>query len=141
MHQSKGYWSVALALVVLMAAVDAHALRLMETDGIELRGVARVVAYGAATCHIRDINHSEEEYERLKVNEGKLLDLWQMDFSVYNGSGKGLDHLIALYGVEAPWPPCTHWSDNPWGFHHRSIVVRGEWAYPAPRETVFRRAR
>ena len=113
MHQSKGYWTVALALVVLMAAVDAHARRLMETDGIELRGVARVVAYGAATCHIRDINHSEEEYERLKVNEGKLLDLWQMDFSVYNGSGKGLDHLIALYGVEAPWPPCTHWSDNP----------------------------
>ena len=142
MHQSKVHW--ILALVVLMAAVDAHALRLMETDGIELRGVARVVAYGAATCHIRDINHSEEEYERLKVNEGKPLNLWQMDFSVYNGSGKGLDHLIALYGVEAPWPPCTHWSDNPgvsttgasWSEESGLIQRRGKPFSVAPGETM-----
>ena len=85
----------------------------MEIDGIELRGTARVVAYGSAACHIRERNHSEEEYERLKVNEGKPLDLWQLEFSVYNGSGKALDHMIARYGIESPWPPCTNWSDNP----------------------------
>ena len=31
---------------------------------------------------------------------------------MYNGSGKALDHLIALYGIESPWPPCTNWSDS-----------------------------
>lgn len=94
-------------------ATPGQARRLMEIDGIELRGTARVVAYGAAACHIRERNHSEEEYERLKVNEDKPLDLWQLDFSVYNGSGKALDHMIARYGIESPWPPCTNWSDNP----------------------------
>ena len=116
MHQSKGYWTAALALVVLMVAADAPARRLLETDGIELRGTARVVAYGSATCHVLEEKYSAEEYARLKENEGKPLDVWQLDFSVYNGSGKALDHLIALYGIDAPWPPCTNWSDNPGGY-------------------------
>ena len=111
MRPSYGCWLIALALLII--ATPGQARRLMEIDGIELRGTARVVAYGAAACHIRERNHSEEEYERLKVNEGKPLDLWQLEFSVYNGSGKALDHLIARYGIESPWPPCTNWSDNP----------------------------
>ena len=117
MRQSGIHFKTALALVCLLCATHAHARRLMETDGIELRGSVQVVAYSAATCHIREINHSAEEYERLKVNEGKPLDLWRLEFSVHNGSGKALDHLVAIYSFESPWPPCTNWAgpvdDNP----------------------------
>ena len=113
MNRSKLYRLVATALALLLIATPGQARSLMEIDGIELRGAAQVVMHGAATCHIREINHSEEEYERLKVNEGKLLDLWRLDFSVYNGSGKALDHLIARYNIESQWPPCTNWSYNP----------------------------
>ena len=96
MRQTNIHWKTALALVFLLLATGVNARRLMEIDDIELRGTAQVVMYGAATCHIREINHSEEEYERLKVNEGKPLD-----------------HLVARYNIESQWPPCTNWSYNP----------------------------
>lgn len=112
-HQSSLYRSIAAALVVVLLSTPSQARRLMEIDGIELRGTAQVVMYSAATCHIREQNHSAEEYERLKVNEGKELDLWRLEYSVYNGSGKALDHLIARYNIESQWPPCTNWNYNP----------------------------
>ena len=110
MRQSDGYLKLALTLVCLLCATNVHARRLMELDGIELHGTARIVEYSSATCHVLESNNTEEEYERLKVNEGQSLNLWQLDFTVYNGSGKALDHLIARYGIESPWPPCTNWS-------------------------------
>ena len=109
-RQSDGYLKLALTLVCLLCATNVHARRLMELEGIELHGTVRIVEYSSATCHVLESNNTEEEYERLKVNEGQSLDLWQLDFTVYNGSGKALDHLIARYGIESPWPPCTNWS-------------------------------
>ena len=123
MRPSNCYRSVAAALVLLLIATPGQARRLMEIDGIELRGTAQVVMLGAATCHIREQNHSAEEYERLKVNEGKPLNLWRLEYYVYNGSGKALDHLIARYNIESQWPPCTNWSYNP-----ESPITSASWS-------------
>ena len=113
MNKFKIHRTLGAALVLLLIAVPGKARRLMELDGIELRGTARVLTYGAATCHVLEEKYSAVDYERLKDNEGQPLDLWQLDFSVYNGSGKALDHLIARYRIESPWPPCTNWSHAP----------------------------
>ena len=103
-------WGMAITLVFLVMVTDGHAQRLLETDGIELRGTARVVTYGAAVCNVVEASHTEAKYEQIKANHGQPLDVWQLDFSIYNGSGKWLDHLIARYGIESKWPPCTNWS-------------------------------
>ena len=95
----------------MLAITSTEANRLMETDGIELRGSARIVAYGASTCHVLEANHTADEYVRLKGNDGKQLDVWQLEFAVYNGSGKQLDHLLARYSIDSSWPPCTNWSE------------------------------
>ena len=109
-------WGLAVAVLVLAMAAHASAQRLMETDGIELLGSVRVVTDAAATCNVVEASHTEAEYERIQANHGQPLDVWQLDFSVYNGSGRWLDHLIARYGIEAKWPDCTNWSgDGPGG--------------------------
>ena len=144
MRQASIHFKLALALLGLLCATHVHAQRLMESNGVELRGTARVLDYGAATCHVREENHSEEEYERLKVNEGKPLDVWQLDFSVYNGSGKALDHLVARYWIEADWPPCTNWSAPArdygeivqWGTVNGNIQRSGKPSAVAPGETL-----
>ena len=142
MRHSSHYRILAVAMLLLIATTG-QARRLMELDGIELRGTARVLTYGAATCHVLEEKYSAEDYERLKDNEGQPLDLWQLDFSVYNGSGKALDHLIARYSIEAEWPPCTNWSqtvDYPgpvsWADDAGSIQRGGTPQVVAPGETV-----
>ena len=122
-------WGMAMALVFKMMVTDGHAKRLLETDGIELRGTARVVTYGAAVCNVVEASHTEAKYEQIKANHGQPLDVWQLDFSVYNGSGKWLDHLIARYGIESKWPPCTNWSgDGPGGGPSGTYSGPVEWA-------------
>ena len=122
-------WGMAITLVFLVMVTDGHAQRLLETDGIELRGTARVVTYGAAVCNVVEASHTEEEYERIKANHGQPLDVWQLDFSVRNGSGRWLDHLIARYGIESKWPPCTNWSgDGPGGGPSGTYSGPVEWA-------------
>ena len=79
-------WGMAMAVMVLAMAVDASAQRLLETDGIELRGTVRIVTYAASLCNVLEASHTEAEYERIKANHGQPLDVWQLDFSVYNGS-------------------------------------------------------
>ena len=116
----------------------------MESDGVELRGTARILTYGAATCHVLEEKYDEDEYASLKANEGQPLDLWQLDFSVHNGSGKALDHLIARYSIETQWPPCTNWSYKPgvdaseasWSSDSGHIQRTGEPYSVAPGETV-----
>ena len=95
--------------LVLFIAVEARAERLLDTEGVELHGTAEVAAHSAGTCHVREESHSAEEYEWIKTNEGQPLDLWELSFSAHNGSGRPLDHLIARYGIESRWPPCTNW--------------------------------
>ena len=146
MYKFRIHRTLVAALVVLLIATPAEARRLMELDGIELRGTARVLTYGAATCHVLEEKYSEEDYARLKDNEGQPLDLWQLDFSVYNGSGKALDHLIARYRIESPWPPCTNWSYAPgtganeaaWDGDSGQIQRTGEPYSVSPGETVTR---
>ena len=122
-------WGMAITLVFLVMVTDGHAQRLLETDGIELRGTARVVTYGAAVCNVVEASHTEAKYEQIKANHGQPLDVWQLDFSVYNGSGKWLDHLIARYGIESKWPPCTNWSgDGPGGGPSGTYSGPVEWA-------------
>ena len=143
MHRFRTHRTLVAVLALLLITIPGQARRLMELDGIELRGTARVLTYGAATCHVLEEKYSEEDYARLKDNEGQPLDLWQLDFAVYNGSGKALDHLIARYGIEAEWPPCTNWSqtvDYPgpvsWADEAGSIQRGGTAQVVAPGETV-----
>ena len=98
-----------MALMVLALAVDARGQRLLETDGVELRGEAQLVMSGGGTCNVLE---SDTAYEANKANDGAPMDIWRLDFSVRNGSGRWLDHLIARYQIESEWPDCTNW-DGP----------------------------
>ena len=100
---------LALALCTVTAG-PLYAQRLLEVEGIELRGSARVVEYGAGTCNVSEDRETAASYEQKKANHGQPVDVWQLDFSVHNGSGHPLDHLIANYRVASEHPPCTNWS-------------------------------
>ncbi len=135
-----------MALFSLMAE-PAHAQRLFEMEGIELRGSARVLQYGAGTCNVLEHVETATEYERRKANHGQPVDVWQLDLSVYNGSGKPLDHLIARYGIAAESPPCTNWTSPEagqipghidWGDWYGTIQRSGSGDPTAPGETLAR---
>ncbi len=55
---------------------------------------------------------NEPSYGEKRVNQGQPLHLWELEFSVFNGSGRALDHLIAYYDIASPWPPCTNWTER-----------------------------
>ncbi len=119
----ESYLTTVLTLTLLLLVPDGHARQLLEVDGIVLRGTARLVAQGAGTCQVLESHHPAEQYERMKVNHGQPLDVWQLDFSVHNGTGKRLDHLIARFTIAAEWPPCTTW-DGPVGRYSEPV----QWA-------------
>ena len=97
-----------LAIVMFpVLAADARAQLLLEVDGVELHGRARLVMSGAGSCNVLETDTSYEEY---KANHGAPMDVWRLDFSVRNGSGRWLDHLIAHFGIDSEWPDCTNWS-------------------------------
>ena len=100
--------TAALVLCVMLAG-ELSAQRLLETDGIELLGEAQLVMSGGGTCNVLE---SDTAYERIKANHGQPMDIWRLDFSVRNGSGRWLDHLIARFQIESEWPDCTNW-DGP----------------------------
>ena len=102
-------WGMAMALMVFALAVDARGQWLLETDGVELLGEAQLVRSGGGTCNVLE---SDTSYEEKKANHGAPMDIWRLDFSVRNGSGRWLDHLIARYQIESEWPDCTNW-DGP----------------------------
>ena len=102
-----GVLTLALILFPVLAA-DAHAQRLLEVDGIELQGTARLVMSEAGSCNVLETDTS---YEEKKANHGASMDVWRLDFSVRNGSGRWLDHLIARFEIDSEWPDCTNWSD------------------------------
>ena len=100
---------MAMAVMVLAIPPDAHAQRLLETDGVELIGEAQLVMPGGGTCNVLE---SDTAYEARRENDGAPMDIWRLDFSVRNGSGRWLDHLIARFQIESEWPECTNW-DGP----------------------------
>ena len=112
--------TTALVLFATLT-VDLRGRQLLEIDGIELRGTAQLVQSGGGTCNVLEPDTS---YEERKQNHGSPMDIWRLDFSVHNGSGRWLDHLIARYGIESEWPECTNW-DGPDAGEFRQIV---EWA-------------
>ena len=96
-----------MALVLFAAvAVEGRGRQLLEIDGVELRGDAQLVVSGGGTCNVLE---SDTSYEEKKANHGAPMDIWRLNISVHNGSGRWLDHLIAGFQIEAEWPDCTNW--------------------------------
>ncbi len=98
---------VILSLVIVLFSAGAAAQLLLEVDGVELHGTARRIMPGAGVCNVSETDTS---YEQKEANHGAPMDVWRLDFSVRNGSGRWLDHLIARYEIESEWPDCTNWS-------------------------------
>ncbi|WP_423929002.1 formylglycine-generating enzyme family protein [Candidatus Palauibacter sp.] len=91
------------------AAAEVHAQTLYSENGIEVRASARIIEYGAEGCQVLEEHESAASYRRKRGNDGQPIDIWQMDYSVYNGSERPLAELLAVYRVEAHEPPCTLW--------------------------------
>ncbi len=98
--------SVALLLV---AIAPAAAEDLYNKDGVQLWTSARLVTRDAATCHVLEDRYPDEEYQRLKANEGQSLHVWRLDLTAANYSGKVIEYLRGSVDVESEWPPCTNW--------------------------------
>ena len=114
-----------MALVLFAAvAVEGRGRQLLEIDGVELRGDAQLVLSGGGTCNVLE---SDTSYEEKKANHGAPMDIWRLNFSVHNGSGRWLDHLIAGFQIEAEWPDCTNWDGPDAGQFAQPI----EWANSA----------
>ena len=114
-------WGMAIAAMVAAMAADASAQQLLETDGVELLGEAQLVMSGGGTCNVLE---TDTLYEERKGNDGAPMDVWRLDFSVRNGSGRWLDHLIARFQIESEWPDCTNWDGPEAGEFPQNI----EWA-------------
>ena len=106
MYRFDARWLVPVALVPAMAT-SVHAQTLFESDEIELRGTARIVGYATGTCVVSEDRETAAAYEEKKAHHDQPVDIWQLDFSVYNASGRPFDDLIAVYRVEAGLLPCT----------------------------------
>ena len=122
-------WFVAL---VLLSAAGAHAQALLTTDdGIALRGTVRLLQSNAATCNVIAEN-AQGSYEEMRVNQGQPLHLWELEFSVFNGSGRALDHLLAYYDIASPWPPCTNWTEH-YELEGDYVYLQVQWVDPSGR--------
>ncbi len=103
---------LSAVVLVLLSAAGAHAQELLTTDeGISLRGTVRLLQANAATCNVIAENE-QGNYEAMRVNQDQPLHLWELEFSVFNGSGRALHNLIAYYDIASPWPPCTNWTEQ-----------------------------
>ena len=120
MSQSFRVLTTALVLCGVLAA-DARGQQLLEVDGIELRGEAQLVLSGGGTCNVLE---SDTSYEDKQENHGAPMDVWRLDFTVRNGSGRWLDHLIARFQIASQWPECTNWDGPDAGSFPQNI----EWA-------------
>ena len=96
-------------IAFLVTVAPAAAEELYNKDGVQLWTSARLVTRDAATCHILEDRHPDEEYQRLKANEGQPLHVWRMDLKAANYSGKTIEYVRASVDVDAEWPPCTNW--------------------------------
>ena len=97
---------IATLVVWVLAGADARGQQLIEVGGVELRGAAQLVIPGGGTCNVAE---SDTSFEARQGNDGAPMDIWRLDFTVRNGSGRWLDHVIARYQIESEWPECTNW--------------------------------
>ena len=102
--------TVWIATAILLATVPASAETFHRQDGVVFEGTIRRVVPNASVCNVLEEKYSPDEYERLKGNQGRPLDLWQVDYTVRNESGRALEHLRASGWVRSEHPPCTNWS-------------------------------
>ena len=103
---------VLATVLALLSAGGANAQHLLTTDdGVSLHGTVRLLQGNAATCNVIAENE-QGNYEAKRVNQDQPLHLWELEFSVLNGSGRALDHLVAYYNIASPWPPCTNWTEQ-----------------------------
>ena len=107
MFQSHATRVLTLALLLCpVLAPDARAQLLFEDQGVELHGTVRLELSEAGTCNVLE---SDTAYEEKQANHGAPMDIWRLDFSVRNDSGRWLNHLIARFQIESEWPYCTNW--------------------------------
>ena len=97
-------------LVALLAAGSAAAETFYRQDGVVFEGTIRQAVSEAAVCNVLEEKYTEQEYEKLKANHGRPLDLWQVDFTVRNESSREIEYLRASSWVRSEHPPCTNWS-------------------------------
>ena len=98
-----------VALLSLLVSAPGFAQPLAEDLGVELHGTIAVEALGVGECNVIAENHSAGVFERIRGNQGKPMTIYRADISVFNGSGRALDHLIANYSIDAVAPDCTNW--------------------------------
>ena len=98
--------TMSAVVLVLMLATDSRGQRLLEIDGVELYGEARLLQPGGGTCNVLE---SDTSYESRKEHDGAPMDIWRLDFTVRNRSGRWLDHLIAQFRIASGYPECTNW--------------------------------
>ena len=124
--------ALRLLLGFALGTVSAQGQELLTTsDGVTLNGTVRLLRSDAATCNVVAEN-AGNRYDELKVNQGQPLHLWELEFSVFNGSGRPLDHLAAYYSIESPWPPCTNWT-NHYELQGNIATVPVQWSSPSGR--------
>ena len=69
MHRiRKTAWSLA---AVLLAAVPVSAETFYRRDGVVFEGTLRKVVPQAAVCKVLEQNHTSDEYDRLKPDQGQ----------------------------------------------------------------------
>ena len=124
------------ALAVAVAGLAAQAETFYNKDGVVFEGTIRQVVSNAAICNVLEEKYSEQEYEKLKANQGQPLDLWQVDFTIRNESGREIEYLRASSWMHSEHPPCTNWSgQGPGGgpvLPEPSLPIPIEWGDYSP---------
>ncbi len=114
---------------ILWAGAFTQAEILYQKDGIQFQASVRVFRYNAYTCNVLEEKHSDEKYEELKANQGRPLHLWQVSYSVYNGTEKGIEYLRAFVDVGSNWPPCDNWDKSSgWNINELPVSEIPQWA-------------
>ncbi len=102
-----------LPLAFLLTVHPSQAEILYDQDGIQFQASFRVTHYNAYTCDVPEDRVPEKKYEQIKDNHGQPIHIWQVSYSVYNSTQKGLDYLRAFVEIDSNWPPCHSWTANP----------------------------
>ncbi len=100
-----------LAALTLTASRSSDRQELLKTaDGVSLYGVVRLVQRDAATCHV-DLEEEwipPETMQKFDESlEGQPFHLWEVIFSVSNGSNREIEYLNAHSHIDPSWSGCT----------------------------------